>query len=92
VRERGRIAFQAHVGAASAETVQIGGVFVPSELRLRGHATRGVRALTERLLERHPTVTLYCDETNVAARRVYDRVGFQPVFCNRSYLLDEPAA
>jgi len=92
VRERGRIAFQAHVGAASAETVQVGGVFVPRELRLRGHATRGVRALTERLLDRHASVTLYCDETNAAARRVYDRVGFRPVFCNRSYLLEEPAA
>jgi predicted GNAT family acetyltransferase len=51
-----------------------------------------VRALTEHLLDRHPRVTLYCDETNAAARRVYDRVGFRPVFCNQSYLLEEPAA
>lgn len=92
LRERGRIVFQAHVGPACAQTVQLGGVFVPRDLRLRGHATRGVRALTERLLERHPTVSLYCDETNAAARRVYARVGFHTVFCNRSYLLDEPAA
>jgi RimJ/RimL family protein N-acetyltransferase len=92
VRERGRIAFQAHVGATTADVVQIGGVFVPPDLRLHGHATRGVRALTEHLLDRHPRVTLYCDETNAAARRVYDRVGFRPVFCNQSYLLEEPAA
>jgi RimJ/RimL family protein N-acetyltransferase len=89
VRERGRISFQVHVGAASANTVQLGGVFVPRDLRGRGHATAGVRGICARLLERYEVVTLYCDEANERARGVYERVGFREAFCNRSYLLEE---
>jgi len=89
-RERGRIAFQVHVGAASAQAVQLGGVFVPHDVRGRGFATAGMRAICTRLLERYERVTLYCDEANEGARRVYERVGFAIAFCNRSYLLDEP--
>ncbi len=92
VRERGRIVFQVHVGAASPQAVQLGGVFVPPASRGHGHATAGVHAICARLLERHALVTLYCDEANAGARRVYDRVGFRLAFCNRSYLLDEPLA
>ena len=90
-RERGRIVFQVHVGATSAQTVQLGGVFVPRAVRGRGHATAGVRGICARLFERYEVVTLYCDEANEAARRVYERVGFREAFCNRSYLLEEPA-
>jgi uncharacterized protein len=89
-RQRGQITFQVHVGAASATAMQLGGVFVPSWARGRGHATRGLRAVAARMLERHDMVTLYCDEANTAARRVYERLGFRRVFSNRSYLLDEP--
>ena len=91
-RERGRIVFQVHVGASSATAVQLGGVFVPPELRGRGHATAGVRGICARLFDRYEIVTLYCDEANERARRVYERVGFRECFRNRSYLLDEPAS
>lgn len=91
-RERGRIVFQVHVGAASANTVQLGGVFVPHDLRGRGHATAGVRGICARLFGRYEIVTLYCDEANERARRVYERVGFREAFCNRSYLLEEPSS
>ncbi len=91
-RERGRIVFQVHVGASSAHAVQLGGVFVPRDARARGWATAGVRAMSARLLQRHALVTLYCDEANEGARRVYERVGFRIAFHNRSYLLAEPIA
>jgi hypothetical protein len=89
-RERGRIAFQVHVGASNAYAVQLGGVFVPEWARGTGHATRGVRAITALALSRHPRVSLYCDENNLAARRVYERVGFRAQYHTRSYLLNEP--
>jgi RimJ/RimL family protein N-acetyltransferase len=91
-RTRGRIVFQVHVGAANPQAVQLGGVFVPHDVRARGFATAGVRAMCARLFQRHARVTLYCDESNEGARRVYERVGFQLAYCNRSYLLDEPLA
>ncbi len=91
-RARGRIVFQVHVGAASANTVQLGGVFVPRAARGCGHATEGVRGICARLFDRYEIVTLYCDEANEAARHVYQRVGFREAFCNRSYLLEESPA
>ncbi len=89
-RQRGRIVFQVHVGASSEGAIQLGGVFVPRDLRGRGHAIAGVRGICARLLERHEIVTLYCDEANERARRAYERVGFRACFRNRSYLLAEP--
>jgi predicted GNAT family acetyltransferase len=49
-----------------------------------------VTAIAARLLERRPSVTLYCSEDNAAARSVYERIGFRRVFYNRSYLLEAP--
>lgn len=86
-RERGRIAFQVHVGAQNDCAVQIGGVFTPPDLRGRGRATAAVRAIAERLLRRHPAVSLFCDEKNEVARRVYERAGFRPLFHFRSWML-----
>ncbi len=91
-REAGRLCFQVHVGPHNDHTVQIGGVFTPPDLRGRGLATRGVAALVDWLLDFHPSVTLFCDEANQTARRVYERVGFEVVAHNRSYLLDASAS
>ncbi len=90
MHERGRIVFQVHVGVRSPHVVQIGGVFTPPYLRNEGNAKRGIAAISARLLEERPRVSLFCAEDNRAARRVYERVGFQVAHHNRSWLLDEP--
>lgn len=92
LRERGAIVFQAHVGPYTARAVQVGGVFTPAAQRGRGWASRGMSALGQKLLERHPGVSLFCDESNAAARRVYEKVGFHAVSHYRSYLFDADAA
>jgi RimJ/RimL family protein N-acetyltransferase len=89
-RDAGRIVFQVHVGAENAHVVQLGGVMVPPEARNLGWATRGMGAIVDRLLEWRPAVGLFCYEHNLAARRVYERVGFRSLFHYRSWLLDEP--
>jgi predicted GNAT family acetyltransferase len=92
LREGRRIAFQVHVGASNDCTVQIGGVFTPPDLRQRGHATRGVRGICEVLLERHPAVSLFCDEANRTARAVYERAGFRSVLHFRSFFAKSAAS
>jgi ribosomal protein S18 acetylase RimI-like enzyme len=92
LREGGRIGFQVHAGPENDRTVQVGGVFTPADLRKRGLATRGMQAVAEQLLKRHPAVSLFCDEDNDPARRLYERLGFVTEFHYRSYLLQPPAA
>ncbi len=91
VVERGEVVFQVHVGPRTTEVVQLGGVFTPRERRGRGYATRGLQGLVARLHRDLPRVSLYCDESNRVACRLYERVGFRLRFYNRSYLLRDPA-
>lgn len=92
VEEAGEIRFQVHVGPFNGAVVQLGGVFTPPEARRSGHATRGLRALAARLLREHPAVSLFCDDSNEVACRLYERVGFERRFYNRSYLLSSDYA
>jgi predicted GNAT family acetyltransferase len=87
LEERGEIRFQVHVGPFNGAVIQLGGVFTPPEMRRRGCATRGLRALVALLLREYPAVSLFCDDANDVACRVYERVGFERYFYNRSYLL-----
>ncbi len=87
LRQGGRLVFQAHVGPENEHVVQIGGVFSAPEVRGRGVASRGVAALADLLLARLPGVSLFCDEANAPARRVYERVGFRVAFHYQSWLV-----
>ena len=86
--ERDRIVFQVHVGAENDHTVQLGGVMTPPDLRNCGYATRGLGGIVRQLLERRPAVSLFCDEANLAARRLYEKLGFRNRFYYRSWLLE----
>lgn len=88
LRERGEVVFQVHVGAENRDTVQLGGVYTPVDRRGRGRATRGMLAVALRLFAKRPAVTLFCDESNGTARRVYERVGFRVLGWYRSWLLE----
>lgn len=74
----GRVVFKAEIGAASPVACQVQGVWVDPELRGRGLAAPGMAAVVDYARrEVAPTVSLYVNDFNVAARRAYDRVGFQ---------------
>jgi predicted GNAT family acetyltransferase len=78
--EDGQIVFKAEIGAVTAQACQIQGVWVPPELRGRGHAGRGMAAVVmfaRRTLA--PVVSLYVNDFNVPARAAYRRVGFTEV-------------
>jgi len=78
--EDGRVVFKAEIGAATREVCQVQGVWVDPTLRGSGIGTRGTAAVVA--LARAtvaPTVSLYVNDFNAAARAAYDRVGFREV-------------
>lgn len=71
------VVFKAEVACASSAAAQVQGVWVTPERRGTGLAAAGVAAVVE-LVQRDiaPVVSLYVNDFNTAARRVYERVGF----------------
>lgn len=76
--DNGRVLFKAEVGAATAQACQIQGVWTEPSLRGRGLGTTGMAAVAE--LARTtlaPVVSLYVNDYNLPARRMYAQVGFR---------------
>jgi predicted GNAT family acetyltransferase len=75
--EDGLVIFKAEVGAVTPLACQVQGVWVPPELRGRGHATHGMAAVvTQALRSVAPVVSLYVNDFNAPARAAYLRAGF----------------
>jgi uncharacterized protein len=72
----GRLCFFCHVGPHSRQTVQLQGVWTPPALRGRGLARDALAQICRALLQRFPTVSLYVNDFNTAAIRLYRTVGF----------------
>ena len=76
--EEERLIFRAAIAAATPEAVLVEGVYVPPEERGDHRGTRAMHALCARLLRWHRTVVLFVGAENARARRVYERIGFEP--------------
>jgi predicted GNAT family acetyltransferase len=72
--------FKAEVGAVSEGVCQVQGVWVDPDLRGQGHGVAGMAAIL-RLARAAiaPTVSLYVNDYNTAARKAYRRTGFREV-------------
>ncbi|MEV0841185.1 GNAT family N-acetyltransferase [Actinocatenispora sera] len=76
----GRVVFKAELAVVTRHTAQVQGVWVAPEWRGRGLGTAGMAAVVADALERvAPTVSLYVNDYNTSARRVYERCGFRAV-------------
>jgi predicted GNAT family acetyltransferase len=76
--ENGRVLFKAEVAAASPYACQVQGVYVAPDRRGTGLGQAGMAAVvTLALRDIAPVVSLYVNEHNLPARRVYERVGFR---------------
>jgi predicted GNAT family acetyltransferase len=74
----GRVVFKAEVAAASPHACQIQGVYVAPDRRGEGLGKAGMAAVVELALTHvAPVVSLYVNEHNAPARRVYEAVGFR---------------
>ncbi|WP_319458885.1 GNAT family N-acetyltransferase [Micromonospora sp. RTP1Z1] len=76
----GAVVFKAELAVVTRRTAQVQGVWVAPEWRGRGIATSAMAAVVRDALVRvAPTVSLYVNDFNLPARRVYERCGFRPV-------------
>jgi len=74
----GQLVFKAEVASVSPAAAQVQGVWVPPHLRGQGLATAGLAAVVEEVRrDIAPVVSLYVNEWNAGARRVYERIGFR---------------
>lgn len=73
------VIFKADIGAVSGHTCQVQGVWVRPNLRGRGIGTAALAAVLQHALTLAPTVSLYVNNFNVAACRMYDRLGMHQV-------------
>jgi ribosomal protein S18 acetylase RimI-like enzyme len=75
--EGGEILAAAGTHFAYPGLAQVGNVFTAPEARGRGLATLCTAAVVDRLVAAYPLVSLFVDMENVAARHVYEKLGFR---------------
>lgn len=76
----GEVIFKAELAIVTRHTAQVQGVWVAPRWRGRGIATAAMAAVVRDAVRRvAPTVSLYVNDYNLAARRVYARCGFRQV-------------
>ena len=71
------MAFKADIGALSAQTCQVQGVWVRPDLRGRGLGTAALAGVLHYALRLAPTASLYVNDFNAAARRMYAKLGMR---------------
>lgn len=76
---RGEVVFKAELAAISQHTSQVQGVWVRPDCRGRGIGTAAMAAVIEHALRFAPSVSLYVNDYNLTARRLYARLGMRQV-------------
>ena len=75
----GSVLFKADLGALSPHTCQVQGVWVRPDLRNAGLGTAALIPVLQHALGLAPTVSLYVNDFNLPARRMYARLGMREV-------------
>lgn len=75
-----QVLFKADIGIRARRIVQVQGVWVHPEVRNQGLGAAGMAAVVQRTRDKgHSTVSLYANDYNETALRMYARVGFEQV-------------
>ena len=69
--------FKCNVSSVTPEAAQIEGVFTPRARRRAGFAKHGLSETCHRLLRAVPALTLYVNDFNLPAIRLYEQLGFR---------------
>jgi predicted GNAT family acetyltransferase len=75
----GDVVFKAELAVVSRHTCQVQGVWVRPDRRRLGIGTAAMAAVVAHALRLAPSVSLYVNDFNLAARRLYDRLGMHQV-------------
>ena len=73
----GEVLFKAELSAWTPDVVQIQGVYTAPQHRGQGIARAGLAAVCAMVFADVPRCSLYVNQYNVIAQRVYERLGFQ---------------
>jgi uncharacterized protein len=85
--EAGEVVFKADLGVVSGRTCQVQGVWTRPDVRGRGIARGALAVVLRHALTLAPTVSLYVNDFNTPARRVYERLGMTEVAVLSTVLL-----
>lgn len=77
--ENGRVIYKSDIGSAAGSICQVQGVWLDPELRGRGLSEPAMARVVELCQEHFPVVSLYVNDFNVRARRLYEGIGFRTV-------------
>lgn len=86
VTEQGRIIFKCELSAVTARAVQIMGVWTAPPERRRGFARRGMAEVCGHILRGGRSVTLFVNDFNAPAIRLYESLGFRKIGINRALI------
>jgi predicted GNAT family acetyltransferase len=75
----GEVVFKADLGAVTEQTCQVQGVWVRPDHRGRRLATAALAGVLRHALTLAPSVSLYVNDFNLPARRLYARLGMRQV-------------
>ncbi|MCX6125059.1 MAG: GNAT family N-acetyltransferase [Proteobacteria bacterium] len=70
----------------SQASARLAWVFTPTEFRGRGYASNLVARITEAQLDSGKRVFLYTDLSNPTSNKIYQNIGYQPLFESRKYV------
>lgn len=77
--EDGRVLFKSDIGTAYGTICQIQGVWLAPELRGQGASVSAMSSVITLARERYPVVSLYVNDFNTRARKLYERCGMETV-------------
>ena len=87
VFDHGEVVFKADFGAVSPRTCQIQGVWTRPDLRGRGLGHAAMVGVLDRALAVAPSASLYVNDFNEPARRMYARLGMREIAVLSTVLL-----
>jgi acetyltransferase, GNAT family len=79
VDNNGRVIFKADLGPRIGDHAQLQGVWLDPSLRGRGRSAALLSGMLIQAQEHHPVISLYVNDFNTPAIRLYERLGFREV-------------